>query len=118
LRKVKFAATDGPSLSRDAFRLIHAIGVELRQTCFMAETGVIACQGENEIDFETVGRPILGTEVRIAEKDELLVRSSALFSGYDHGPAENAEVLVDGWFRTGGTARITEKGQLVVLNRN
>jgi long-chain acyl-CoA synthetase len=83
----------------------------------MAETGVIACQGENEIDFETVGRPILGTEVRIAEKDELLVRSSALFSGYDHGPAEIAEVLVDGWFRTGDTARITEKGQLAILNR-
>ena len=114
LRNVKFAATDGPGLSRDAFRLIHAVGVELRQTCFMAETGVIACQGENEIDFETVGRPILGTEVRIADKDELLVRSSALFSGYDHDPTE---VLVDGWFRTGETARITEKGHLAILNR-
>ena len=110
LRKVKFAATDGPGLSQDAFRLIHAIGVSLRQTYFMAETGVIACQGENEIDFATVGRPTLNTEVRIADKDELLVRSNALFSGYDHGPAETAEVLVDGWFRTGDTARITEKG--------
>ena len=117
LRKVRFAATDGPGLSRDAFRLLHDVGVELRQTCFMAETGVIACQGENEIDFETVGRPISGTEVRIANNGELLVRSDTMFSGYDHNPAETAEVLVDGWFHTGDTARINEKGQLIVLKR-
>jgi len=83
----------------------------------MAETGVIACQGENEIDFETVGRPISGTEVRIANNGELLVRSSALFSGYNHIPAETAGVLVDGWFRTGDTARITGKAELIILNR-
>jgi long-chain acyl-CoA synthetase len=118
LRKVEFAATDGPGLSRDAFRLIHAIGVSLRQTCFMAETGVIACQGKNEIDFETVGRPILGTEVRIGDKDELLVRSDWLFSGDAPNVQKAAEVLADGWYHTGDKARINEKGHIIILKQN
>ena len=114
LSKVRVAATDA-GLSPDAFRLLHAIEVELRQTYANAEIGMIACQGENDIDFETVGRPILGIEVRITDKDELLVRSDWLFSGDATNVQKGAEVLIDGWYHTGDKARITEKGQIAIM---
>ena len=115
LRKVRIAATDA-GLSQDAFRLIHAIGVELRQIYANDEIGMIACQGENDIDFATVGRPIAGMEVRITGKDELLVRSDWLFSGDASNVQKAAEVLADGWYHTGDKARITEKGHITILS--
>ena len=118
LSKVRVAATDGPGLSQDAFRLIHTIGVELRQIYANDEIGMIACRGENDIDFATVGRPIAGMEVRIGDKDELLVRSDWIFSGDARNVQKAAEVMSDGWYHTGDTARINEKGQLTVLKRN
>ena len=118
LSKVRVAATDGPGLSQDAFRLLHAIGIELSQTYANDEIGIVACQGENEIDFETVGRPILGTEVRIGDKDELLVRSDWLFSGDAPNVQKAAEVLADGWYHTGDKARINEKGHIIILKQN
>jgi long-chain acyl-CoA synthetase len=118
LSKVRVAATDGPGLSQDAFRLLHTIGIELRQTYANDEIGMIACQGENEINFETVGRPILGTEVRITDKDELLVRSDWIFSGDAANVQKAAEVLADGWYHTGDKARINEKGHIIILKQN
>ena len=114
LRKVRIAVTDA-GLYEEAFRLMHAIGIELRQTYTNAEIGMIACQGDNEIDFETVGRPILGIEVRIGDKDELLVRSDWIFSGDATNVKKAAEVLADGWYHTGDKAKITEKGQIAIL---
>jgi long-chain acyl-CoA synthetase len=117
LSKVRVALTD-TGLSQDAYRLVHAIGVELRQTYANDEIGIIACQGENEIEFATVGRPIVGMEVRIGDKDELLVRSDWLFSGDAANVQKAAEVLADGWYHTGDKARINEKGHIIILKQN
>ena len=101
-------------LSQDIFRMIHAIGVELRQNYATTEAGFVSCHRSGEIRPETVGRPVVGTELRVSHRGELLVRSQNMFSGYYKDPAKTDQVLVNGWCRTGDAANIGEDGHLTV----
>ncbi|MFC1866329.1 AMP-binding protein [Chloroflexota bacterium] len=117
LSNVRFAVTGSSVLSLDTFRLIHAIGVELRQNYGSTEAGYISSHGKGDIRFESVGRPALGTEIRITKEGELLVRSECLFNGYHKDEAKNKEVLMDGWCRTGDAVNVDENGHLIFMDR-
>jgi len=117
LSSVRFAVTGSSVLSLDTFRLIHAIGVELRQNYASTEAGLISSHGKGEIDFESVGRPALNTETRVSGKGELLVRSPSMFDGYHRDPEKTAAVLVDGWCHTGDAVNINDRGHLIFLDR-
>jgi len=64
-----------------------------------------------------VGRPALGTEVRITDEGELLVRNNSLFNGYHKDSAKATETLVDGWCHTGDAVNIDESGHLLFIDR-
>jgi len=117
LSKVRFAVTGSSVLSLDTFRLIHAIGIELRQNYGSTEAGLISSHGKGEIKFESVGRPALGTEVRITDEGELLVRNNSLFNGYHKDSAKATETLVNGWCHTGDAVNIDESGHLLFIDR-
>ncbi len=117
LTKVRFAVTGSSVLSLDTFRLIHAIGIELRQNYGSTEAGLISSHGKGEIKFESVGRPSLGTEVRVTDDGELLVRSNCLFKGYHANAAKTLETLCCGWCRTGDAVNIDEDGHLLFIDR-
>jgi long-chain acyl-CoA synthetase len=117
LNKVRFAVTGSSVLSLDTFRLIHAIGIELRQTYASTEAGFISSHGKGEIHFESVGQPALGTEVRITDEGELLVRSNCMFTGYHKDSKKTEGVLIDGWCYTGDAVHIDEGGHLIFLDR-
>ncbi|MFC1915759.1 AMP-binding protein [Chloroflexota bacterium] len=117
LNKVRFAVTGSSVLSLDTFRLIHAIGIELRQNYGSTEAGLISSHGKGEIKFESVGRPAIGTEVRITDEGELLVRNNSLFNGYHKDSAKTAGTLVDGWCHTGDAVNIDEDGHLLFIDR-
>jgi len=117
LGKVRFAVTGSSVLSLDTFRLIHAIGIELRQNYASTEAGFISSHGKGEISFESVGRPALGTEVRITDAGELLVRSDCMFKGYHKDPEKTKQTLINGWCHTGDAVHINEKGHLIFMDR-
>jgi len=117
LSKVKFAVTGSSVLSLDTFRLIHAVGIELRQNYGSTEAGLISSHGKGEIKFESVGRPALGTEVRITDEGELLVRNNSLFNGYHKDSGKTAETLVDGWCHTADAVNIDDDGHLLFIDR-
>jgi long-chain acyl-CoA synthetase len=117
LSRVRFGVTGSSVLSLDTFRLIHAIGIELRQTYASTEAGLISSHAKGEIDFASVGRPALDTEVRISDAGELLVKSNSMFSGYYKDPEKTEAVLVDGWCHTGDAVNIDGKGHLIFLDR-
>ncbi|UCG10395.1 MAG: AMP-binding protein [Dehalococcoidia bacterium] len=117
LGKVRFAVTGSSVLSLDTFRLIHAIGIELRQNYASTEAGFISSHGKGEISFESVGRPALGTEVRITDAGELLVRSDCMFKGYHKDPEKTKQALINGWCHTGDAVHINEKGHLIFMDR-
>ncbi|MBA7683109.1 Long-chain-fatty-acid--CoA ligase FadD15 [subsurface metagenome] len=117
LSKVRFAVTGSSVLSLDTFRLIHAIGVELRQCYASTEAGLISSHGKGEIKFESVGRPALGTSLRITREGELLVASDCMFTGYHKNEEKTAETLINGWCHTGDAVNINEQGHLIFMDR-
>ena len=117
LSHVRFAVTGSSVLSLDTFRLIHAMGIELRQVYASTEAGFISSHSNGEVKFETVGRPALGTEVRLTDEGELLVRSDCMFNGYLKNEKKTAETFVDGWCHTNDAVNIDDEGHLVFLDR-
>ena len=117
LSKVRMAVTGSSVLSLDTFRLIHAIGIELRQNYASTEAGFISSHGKGEIDFQSVGRPASGVEVRLTDEGELLVRSDCLFKEYYKDPKKTAAVVVNGWCQTGDAVNINDAGHLIFMDR-
>jgi len=117
LSKVRFAVTGSSVLSLDTFRLIHAIGVELRQCYASTEAGLISSHGKGEIKFESVGRPALGTSLRITKEGELLVTSDCMFTGYHKDEEKTAVTLIDGWCHTGDAVNLNEQGHIIFMDR-
>ncbi len=117
LSNVKFAVTGSSVLSLDTFRLIHAIGIELRQNYGSTEAGFISSHSKAEIHFESIGRPTLGTEVRVTDGGELLVRSDCMFSEYHKDPQKTASVLIDGWCHSGDAVHVDDNGHLIFMDR-
>jgi long-chain acyl-CoA synthetase len=117
LSKVRFAVTGSSVLSLDTFRLIHAIGVELRQCYASTEAGLISSHGKGEIKFESVGRPALGTSLRITKEGELLVTSDCMFTAYHKDKEKTAVTLIDGWCHTGDAVNLNEQGHIIFMDR-
>ena len=117
LSKVRFAVTGSSVLSLDTFRLIHAIGVELRQVYASTEAGLISSHSKGDIRFESLGRPVPGASLRITERGELLVSSDCMFTGYHKDPDKTAVTLIDGWCHTGDAVNINEQGHVIFMDR-
>ncbi len=117
LSNVRFAVTGSSVLSLDTFKLIHAMGIELRQTYASTEAGFISSHTKGDIDFQSVGRPALGVEVRLSGDGELLVRSDCTFTAYLGEPEKTALIKRDGWVHTGDAVNISDKGHLIFLDR-
>lgn len=64
-----------------------------------------------------VGQPLAGTEMRVAEDGELLVRGPHIFQGYLGQPAATADTMEDDWLKTGDLGRIDEDGYVYITGR-
>jgi long-chain acyl-CoA synthetase len=118
LSRLRRAYTGGAALGPDAFRFFHALGVNLKQIYGQTEiAGISVLHRDGEVKFETVGKPIPETEVRIADTGEILSRSPSVFQGYYKNPQATAKSLRDGWLHSGDSGLIDEDGHLVVIDR-
>ena len=118
LTKARNVLTAGAMLSSDIIRFFRAIGIELRQFYGSTETfGTVHLRGD--VRFETVGVIVPGVEIKIAENQEILIRTEARFKGYYKQPEKTGEALdVEGWYYTGDAGHMDEKtGHLIYLER-
>jgi long-chain acyl-CoA synthetase len=118
LLNIRRAYTGGAALGPDTFRFFHALGVNLKQIYGQTEiSGISVVHPDGDVDFESVGRPIRETEVRISDTGEILSRSPSVFVGYYKNPEATEQTLRDGWLHSGDAGLIDEKGHLVVIDR-
>jgi long-chain acyl-CoA synthetase len=118
LRHLKRAYTGGAALGPDVFRFFHALGVNLKQIYGQTEiNGIAVVHRDGDIKFQTVGTPIPGTEIKIAESGEILMQSPAVMTGYYRNEEATASSLVDGWLHTGDAGYFDEDGHLIVIDR-
>jgi long-chain acyl-CoA synthetase len=118
LTRLRRAYTGGAPLGPDVFRFFHAIGVNLKQIYGQTEIcGIAVVHGDGDIKFNTVGRPIPGTDLRVSDTKEILLRSEAVFQGYWRNEEATREALEDGWLHTGDAGYQDDDGHLVVIDR-
>jgi long-chain acyl-CoA synthetase len=117
--RVRVAYTAGEAIGPDLFTFYRSIGINLKQLYGSTETAVFVClQPDNEAKADTVGVPIDGVEIKLADNGELLVRSPGLLKEYYKNPAATAEVLTtDGWYHTGDAGFLDAGGHLKIIDR-
>jgi long-chain acyl-CoA synthetase len=118
LSRIRHTYTGGAAMGPDHFRFFHAIGVNLKQIYGQTEiAGISVLHRDGDIKFDTVGKPIPGTEIKVTPEGEIISRSSSVFQGYYKMPEETARALRDGWLHSGDTGFIDNDGHLVVFDR-
>jgi long-chain acyl-CoA synthetase len=119
LSRARHVYTGGAPLGPETFRFFRSFGINLKQVWGATElAGVVAVQANGEADPDTVGRLFRGLEVQINEEGEVLIRGSGVFRGYYKQPEATREVLIeDGWYRTGDSGYLDERGHLVIIDR-
>jgi long-chain acyl-CoA synthetase len=118
LVRLRRAYTGGAPLGPDVFKFFHAIGLNLKQIYGQTEIcGIAVAHRDGDIRFNTVGLPIPGTDIDVAENGEILLRSPAVFTGYYRNEEATAEALRDGWLHTGDAGYLEDDGHLVVIDR-
>ncbi len=117
--RMRFMVSGSAALSPDIATWFHAAGLTLLEGYGLTETGGGACIGDPEHPvFGLVGRPLVGTEVRLADDGEILLRGPLVMRGYHHLPEATAHVLSpDGWFATGDIGDLDAQGRLRVTDR-
>ncbi len=103
----------------EVLEFFHAIGVPIGELWGMSETcGVATCNPPERIKIGTVGPPVPGVEIKLAEDGEVMVRSDAVMPGYRNMPEKNAETIdEDGWLLTGDIGELDEDGYLRIVDR-
>jgi long-chain acyl-CoA synthetase len=117
--RVRVAYTAGEAIGPDLFTFYRSIGINLKQLYGSTETAVFVClQPDHEVRADTVGVPIEGVEIKLADNGELLVKSPGLLKAYYKNPAATAEVLTqDGWYHTGDAGFLDAHGHLKIIDR-
>jgi long-subunit acyl-CoA synthetase (AMP-forming) len=116
LRAVNVGAAPTPV---EVLEFFHAFGIELAELWGMSETsGAGTCNRPGEVKIGTVGPPAPGTEIKIAEDGEVLIRSEFVMLGYRNLPEKTAEALdSEGWLHTGDIGELDEDGFLRLVDR-
>lgn len=125
LQRTYLPLSAGSGMAPDLFRFFHAIGVKLRNIYGSTELGLLTMHQGQAFDLETVGKrlPVLSRfgeqlNFRLSEEGELLVKGGSEFFGYFKNPEASANMITqERWYKTGDACNLTEKGELVYLDR-
>ena len=117
--RVRVAYTAGEAIGPDLFSFYRSIGINLKQLYGSTETAVFVClHPDNQARADTVGVPIRGVEIKVADNGEILVKSPGLLKEYYKNPEATAEVLTpDGWYHTSDAGFIDSHGHLKIIDR-
>jgi long-chain acyl-CoA synthetase len=116
--RLKAAVSGGARLEPDVGRFFVSLGILLLQGYGQTEAGpVISATLPLSIRIDTVGPPLEGVELRLAEDSEILVRGDLVMDGYWGRPQDTAMAIQDGWLHTGDIGVIDAHGNLRITDR-
>jgi long-chain acyl-CoA synthetase len=116
---IRQAVTGAAPIASEILEFFYAAGVPVLEGWGMTETTAVGTVATLEhFKFGTVGRPLPGVELRIAEQDgEILMRGPNVFREYWKNPEATADSLVDGWLHTGDLGELDDDGYLKITGR-
>ena len=103
----------------EVLEFFHAIGIPVAELWGMSETcGAATVNPPGKVKLGTVGPPLPGVEIRLADDGEVQVRGSLIMAGYRNLPEKTAETLdEERWLATGDIGEIDEDGYLRIVDR-
>jgi long-chain acyl-CoA synthetase len=112
------AMSGGARLEPEVGRFFMGLGLIVMQGYGQTEAGpVISANPPDRVRIETVGKPLVGVELRLAEDGEILVRGDLVMDGYWNLAPQTAEVVRDGWLHTGDIGTIDPDGYVHITDR-
>ena len=115
----KMFPTAGAMLSDNITEFLHAVGINICIGYGLSETNAsVSFFKPGEWTLGTIGMPISNIQVKIGDKNEILVKGPTVMKGYYNKPVETAEAIdADGWFHTGDCGEIAPTGELILTER-
>jgi long-subunit acyl-CoA synthetase (AMP-forming) len=118
LDQVRFLIVGAAPLPAETLRYFAALGLPISEVWGMSETcGILTANPPGDLRYGTVGLPLRGVELRIAEDGEVLAKGPQVMRGYRGRPDLTAEAIIDGWLHTGDIGRIDADGYLSIVDR-
>jgi long-chain acyl-CoA synthetase len=117
--RMRIANSGGAPLSREIIEFFHAFDILVLEGYGLTEcTAACSVNRPDRFKFGTVGPPLPGLEVKLADDGELLIRSETVFAGYFKDEEATREALdADGWLRSGDIAQIDDDGFITITDR-
>jgi long-chain acyl-CoA synthetase len=116
--RLRAAMSGGARLDPEVGRFFQSLGIILMQGYGQTEAGpVISAVSPTSRRIDTVGHPLQGVELRIAQDGEILVRGDLVMDGYWGRPTETARTVIDNWLHTGDIGTIDPDGSLRITDR-
>ncbi|MBU3914864.1 long-chain fatty acid--CoA ligase, partial [bacterium] len=116
--RMRIAYSGAAPISQDVLLFFQAIGINMIEGYGQTEgSGVTCASRAGNVKLGTVGPPVPGTEVKIADDGEILVKSPSVFKGYYRNPESTAKTIVDGWLYSGDIGELDEDGFLKITDR-
>ena len=102
----------------ETLEFFHAIGIPIGELWGMSETcGVATCNPPGKVKIGTVGPPVAGVEIRLADDGEVMVKADSVMRGYRNLPDKTEETFQDGWLLTGDIGALDDEGYLSIVDR-
>lgn len=115
--RTRILGTGAAPVSPELIRWYLALGLEMREIYGQTECCGLATVMPARKKLGSVGCALPGTEVRLSDQGEILVRGPHVFKGYLNNPQKTAETVIDGWLHTGDVGRIDDEGYVQITDR-
>lgn len=116
--RIKFMPCGGAPLAADMVSFFHSFGLNIKCGYGLTETtATVSLFGDKNFEFNSAGKAIEGTEIKIGENNEILVKGPGVMKGYYKKPEATVEVFKNGWFCTGDAGKMDAEGNLVITDR-